>query len=188
MLKVRIRLNQIILMTDYFNKLKEYFDNSKNNINSNTGPKKVTEKIIKNISNNVSNNVSHYKDKLTEIDYKSYEDKISQKYIDLSAKVDNDLQRIKITTSNINSLAADKIKDVHKTVSNPENIKKAQNILSNSSAKMNNLSNMVFSTYRTTKYSMIAAGVGLFLFGFGFAMRPVADIYSSSKNTKNKIE
>jgi hypothetical protein len=118
-------------MTDYFNKFKEYFDNSKNNIiknidqnvNSNTDPKQVTEKIIKNISNNVS----HYKDKLAEIDYKSYEDKISQKYIDLSAKADN-----------INSLAADKMKDVHKTVSNPENIKKVQNILSNSSAKMNN--------------------------------------------------
>lgn len=175
-------------MADYFNKLKEYFDNSKNNIiknidqnvNSNTDPKQVTEKIIKNISNNVS----HYKDKLAEIDYKSYEDKISQKYIDLSAKADNDLQRIKITANNINSLAADKMKDVHKTVSNPENIKKAQNILSNSSTKLNNLSNMVFSTYRTTKYSMIAAGVGLFLFGFGFAMRPIADIYNSNQNKK----
>jgi hypothetical protein len=43
---------------------------------------------------------------------------------------------------------------------------------------------MVFSTYRTTKYSMMAAGVGLFLFGFGFAMRPIADIYNSNQNKK----
>ncbi len=83
--------------------------------------------------------------------------------------------------------AKHQVNDSYETVKNTttENLPKARDAVYktyDSTAKtVNKFSGSVSRFSRYGRYSMVLAGTGIFLFGVGYAARPIADIYKEQK-------
>lgn len=148
-------------MDDYFKQMKDIFSTKKLKEfldNKNTEQiKEISGKMIE----DASNNVNHYKDK------------ISESYKDISAQAEKKLPEIKKSVNDTTRATIDAAKKVHNSVSQ-------------SRIHFEKASNAAFGFYKITKYSLIAAGAGVFLFGLGYVMRPIADIYSTNQAKKKE--
>jgi len=64
------------------------------------------------------------------------------------------------------------------------NIPTIKNTVDNTYTHIQKFTSSVNRFSRYTRYSMILTGTGILLFGIGYAMRPIADIYRTHRRTK----
>lgn len=95
-------------------------------------------------------------------------------------RFDESYHRVSDETAKAAQNAKEKIPDIQRG---------AKNIVDHTSkayTHIGQVGNSVSRFYRVGKYSMMAAGVGVLLFGTGYVLRPVADIYI--EHNRGKIE
>jgi prophage DNA circulation protein len=83
-------------------------------------------------------------------------------------------------TAKASQVAKDKIPDIQRGA------RAVTNHASKAYEHIGNVGGSVSRFYRFTRYSMVAAGTGIFLYGVGYALRPVADIYK--EHNRKSIE
>ena len=90
-------------------------------------------------------------------------------------RFDESYRRVTDETAKATQAAKEKIPVVR------EGMKTAANHTSRAYNQIENIGGSVSRFYRFTRYSMAAASFGILLFGAGYALRPVADIYKEHR-------
>jgi len=99
-------------------------------------------------------------------------------------KVDNSqINQVEKAYQDLSQKIKENIPKIRNTIElRSKNVVRGAGNISNS---LNKTVNEVSHFAKFLKYSVLSAGVGIFFFGVGYAIRPIADIYREHQRTSN---